>query len=126
MQFIYDNKENLIKPQREKNFQQKETHFGNERKKLNFEDTERTQTLTIQQNRILIDQLHSKTTEKYNDIEFKSSSVAKSQRSCGIKENLGSLIFSTPPKGRSIFRFDKDKGDCFFSRLIISPNTPIG
>ena len=62
MQFIYDNKENLIKPQREKNFQQKETHFGNERKKLNFEDTERTQTLTIQQNRILIDQLHSKTT----------------------------------------------------------------
>lgn len=36
LQFIYDNKENLIKPPKEKNFPQKETHFGNERKKLHF------------------------------------------------------------------------------------------
>lgn len=57
---------------------------------------------------------------------MKSSSVAKSQRSfCGIKENLGSLIFSTPPKGRSIFKFESQNNH-YFSRLIISPNTPIG
>jgi hypothetical protein len=74
----------------------------------------------------LVDQLHSKTTEKYNDVDMKSSSVAKSQRSfCGIKENLGSLIFSTPPKGRSIFKFESQNNH-YFSRLIISPNTPIG
>jgi len=29
LQFIYDNKENLIKVPKEKNFQQKEIHFGN-------------------------------------------------------------------------------------------------
>ena len=52
--------------------------------------------------------------------------MAKSQKSfCGIKENLGSLIFSTPPKGRSIFKFDL-QNNLYFSRLIISPNTPIG
>ncbi len=102
--------------------QQKDVVFGNERKKLNFtEDTDRT--LTIPQNRILVDQLHSKTTEKYNDLDLRSSSVAKSQRSCGIRENLGSLIFSTPPKGRSIFKIDHN--NVYFSRLIISPNTPL-
>jgi hypothetical protein len=107
--------------------QQKETQFGVERRKLNFiEDTNTDKSLTVPQNRILIDQLHSKTTEKYNDNDMKSSSMAKSQKSfCGIRENLGSLIFSTPPKGRSIFKLDS-QNNLYFSRLIISPNTPIG
>lgn len=52
--------------------------------------------------------------------------MAKSQKSfCGIKENLGSLIFSTPPKRGSNFKFD-NQNNIAFSRLIISPNTPIG
>lgn len=105
----------------------KPTQFGVERRKLNFiEDTNTEKTLTIPQNRILVDQFHSKTTEKYNDIDMKSSSMAKSQKSfCGIKESLGSLIFETPPKGRTSFKFESQNNN-FFSRLIISPNTPIG
>ena len=59
----------------------KPTQFGVERRKLNFiEGTNTEKTLTIPQNRILVDQFHSKTTEKYNDIDMKSNSVAKSQK----------------------------------------------
>ena len=45
-------------------------------------------------------QLNSKTTEKGLEvIEGSFSSLKKSERSQIVNQNLGSLIFETPPKG---------------------------
>ena len=51
--------------------------------------------------------------------------MKKSERSLAHKENLGSLIFETPPKGRndrSFYKFDSSK--FFMDRIEISP-TPM-
>lgn len=53
-------------------------------------------------NRTMNNQLCSKSTEKYLDISDPGmfSSFKKSERSNIINQNLGSLIFETPPKGK--------------------------
>lgn len=72
---------------------------------------------TIAQNRITIAPFNSKSTEKNLDNENKficTSSIKKSERSHQkqFKQNLGSLIFETPPKGtesRSYLKIDASK-----------------
>jgi len=53
-------------------------------------------------NRTIGGQLFSKSTEKYLDLGDLSnfSSLKKSEKSNAINQNLGSLIFETPPKGK--------------------------
>ncbi len=53
------------------------------------------------------------------------SSMKKSERSMNIRENFGSLIFETPPKGkadRSFYKIDSSK--FLMDRIEISP-TPM-
>lgn len=91
------------------------------------EDLEKN--LTVLQNRIIeYQQFNSKTTEKgaENDNRLAPfSSIKKSERSMAIRENLGSLIFETPPKGkadRGFYKFDSSR--FFMDKLEISP-TPV-
>jgi hypothetical protein len=53
------------------------------------------------------------------------SSIKKSEQSFGIRENLGSLIFETPPKG-SIYRSQhfRETSQFFYSKMEVSP-TPL-
>lgn len=82
--------------------------------------------MTVAQNRIKEhQQFHSKTTEKYVENENRLipfSSMKKSERSMAIRENLGSLIFETPPKGKPDHNFYKfDSSRFFMDRIEISP-----
>ncbi len=73
-------------------------------------------------------QFHSKTTEKFVENENRMipfSSIKKSERSMVLRENFGSLIFETPPKGkadRSFYKFDSSR--FFMDRIEMSP-TPV-
>lgn len=71
-------------------------------------------------------QLCSKSTEKYLDISDPGmfSSFKKSERSNIINQNLGSLIFETPPKGkenRNFLSYKLDDVNHDFYRIEISP-----
>ena len=126
---IYENKENVIKI-KDRNIVSKATEFGQERKKLMaVEDSDRDKNLTVLQNRVIDhQQFHSKTTEKFVDNESRNipfSSIKKSERSMALRENFGSLIFETPPKGkpdRLFYKFDSSR--FFMDRIELSP-TPI-
>ena len=78
-------------------------------------------------NRTINGQLCSKSTQKYLDISQAGmlSSFKKSQRSNIVNQNLGSLIFETPPKGkqhRSYLSLKMDDVNRFFEeRIEISP-----
>jgi hypothetical protein len=120
---IYENKENVIKI-KDKNVQAKPDH---DKKKLPAEETDRH--LTVLQNRVIDhQQFHSKSTEKFVENENRMlpfSSLKKSERSMAIRENFGSLIFETPPKGKADRSFYKiDSSRFFMDRIEISP-TPI-
>ncbi len=123
---IYENKENVIKI-KDRNVQQKQAE--GEKKKWNLgEETERNH-LTVLQNRVIDhQQFHSKTTEKFVDNDVRLipfSSIKKSERSMAFKENIGSLIFETPPKGRpdrNFYKFDSSR--FFMDRIELSP-TPM-
>ena len=53
------------------------------------------------------------------------SSMKKSERSMAIRENFGSLIFETPPKGQASRSFYKmDSCNFFMDRIELSP-TPL-
>lgn len=45
-----------------------------------------------------------------------------------VRENFGSLIFETPPKGGINFKhyFKMDSNKIFFDKLDLSPASPIG
>lgn len=122
---IYDNKENVIKI-KDKNIDRKPAEFSHQdKKKLTFHQ-EMEKNMTVAQNRTKEhQQFHSKTTEKYVESENRLmpfSSLKKSERSMAIRENLGSLIFETPPKGRSQHNFYKfDSSRFFMDKIEISP-----
>ena len=52
------------------------------------------------------------------------SSLKKSERSYGIRENLGTLIFETPPKGSAQSHYRADSNRFFYERIEVSP-TPL-
>ena len=69
----------------------------------------------------------TKETEKeknINDRIFCLSSLKKSEKSQNIKENLGSLIFETPPKGSIQPSHYRESSRFFFDRIEVSP-TPL-
>jgi hypothetical protein len=124
---IYENKENVIKI-KDRNISHKSSEFGIEKKKF-LAPEENDRNLTVLQNRVIDhQQFHSKTTEKFVDNENRNipfSSMKKSERSHGLRENFGSLIFETPPKGkpdRLFYKFDSSK--FFMDRIELSP-TPM-
>lgn len=84
--------------------------------------------LTVAQNRIMDPhQFHTKTTEKYAETErfLPFSSLKKSERSHIAKENLGSLIFETPPKGRGDRYFSNVYSNRFLNEKIDLSPTPL-
>jgi hypothetical protein len=74
-------------------------------------------------------QFHTKTTEKFAETDNRAlpfSSLKKSERSIVNRENFGSLIFETPPKGKPDRNFFKmvDSSRFFMDRIEMSP-TPL-
>ena len=97
LEIIFENKENIIKSQINR-----EPHQSCEKKSFSlFQSKDKNTTVAQSRN---ANEHGTKTNEKHYDssniIVQPFSSIKKSERSHIVRENLGSLIFETPPKGQ--------------------------